>query len=47
MQDTMDMIDDDDIEEEAEEEVNQILYQITDGRRGKQTQCAGNVAKSC
>lgn len=37
--DTMDMMDDDDIEEAADEEVNNILFQITDGMLGE----AGNV----
>lgn len=30
--DTMDMMDDDDIEEAADEEVNNVLFQITDGK---------------
>jgi charged multivesicular body protein 3 len=30
--DTMDMMDDDDIEEAADEEVNKVLFQITDGK---------------
>ncbi|KAI8379878.1 Snf7-domain-containing protein [Choanephora cucurbitarum] len=37
--DTMDMMDDDDIEEAADEEVNNVLYQITDGMLGE----AGSV----
>ncbi|KAI9340976.1 Snf7-domain-containing protein [Pilaira anomala] len=37
--DTMDMMDDDDIEEAADEEVNNVLFQITDGMLGE----AGNV----
>lgn len=37
--DTMDMMDDDDIEEAADEEVSNILFQITDGMLGE----AGNV----
>ncbi|KAG2228301.1 hypothetical protein INT45_011093 [Circinella minor] len=37
--DTMEMMDDDDIEEAADEEVNNVLYQITDGMLGE----AGNV----
>lgn len=31
LQDTMESMDDDEIEEEAEEEVNKVLFQITDG----------------
>lgn len=31
--DTMEMMDDDDIEEAADEEVNNVLFQITDGRK--------------
>lgn len=31
--DTMDMMDDEEIEEEADEEVNNVLFQITDGTR--------------
>ena len=30
--DTMEMMDDDDIEEAADEEVSNVLYQITDGK---------------
>ncbi|KAL7311194.1 Vacuolar protein-sorting-associated protein 24 [Mucor circinelloides] len=37
--DTMDMMDDDDIEEAADEEVNDVLFQITDGMLGE----AGSV----
>ncbi|OAD04658.1 hypothetical protein MUCCIDRAFT_155680 [Mucor lusitanicus CBS 277.49] len=37
--DTMDMMDDDDIEEAADEEVNNVLFQITDGMLGE----AGSV----
>ncbi|KAI8640935.1 Snf7-domain-containing protein [Parasitella parasitica] len=37
--DTMDMMDDDDIEEAADEEVNKVLFQITDGMLGE----AGSV----
>lgn len=33
--DTMDMMDDEDIEEAAEEEVNNVLFQITDGLLGE------------
>ena len=33
--DTMDMMDDDDIEEAADEEVNNVLFQITDGMLGE------------
>jgi len=32
VQDTMEAMDDDEIEEEAEEEVNKVLFQITDGK---------------
>ncbi|RKP37859.1 Snf7 family, partial [Dimargaris cristalligena] len=31
MEDTLDMLDEDDVEDEAEEEVNKILFEITDG----------------
>lgn len=31
IEDTMDMMDDEDIEEEADEEVENVLFQITDG----------------
>lgn len=34
VQDTMEAMDDDEIEEEAEEEVNKVLFQITDGKTG-------------
>lgn len=37
--DTMDMMDDDDIEEAADAEVNNVLFQITDGMLGE----AGSV----
>ncbi|ORY97424.1 Snf7-domain-containing protein [Syncephalastrum racemosum] len=33
--DTMDMMDDEEIEEEADEEVNNVLFQITDGMLGE------------
>lgn len=33
IQDTMESLDEDEIEEEAEEEVNKVLFQITDGKR--------------
>ena len=32
IQDTMESLDEDEIEEEAEEEVNKVLFQITDGK---------------
>jgi charged multivesicular body protein 3 len=32
IEDTMDMMDDDDLEEAADEEVNSVLFQITDGK---------------
>lgn len=35
MEDTMDMLDEDDIEEEAEEEVDKVLYEITNGLLGE------------
>ncbi|CAO3653350.1 unnamed protein product [Cunninghamella echinulata] len=35
IEDTMEMMDDDDIEEAADEEVNNVLYQITDGLLGE------------
>ncbi|KAI9025895.1 Snf7-domain-containing protein [Phycomyces nitens] len=35
IEDTMEMMDDDDIEEEAEEEVNNVLFQITNGMLGE------------
>jgi len=31
LQDTMESMDDDEVEEEAEEEVNKVLFQITNG----------------
>ncbi|KAK4518695.1 DNA-directed RNA polymerase [Mucor velutinosus] len=40
--DTMDMMDDDDIEEAADEEVNNVLFQITDGMLGE----AGSVGSA-
>ncbi|CAO3650056.1 unnamed protein product [Cunninghamella blakesleeana] len=39
IEDTMEMMDDEDIEEAADEEVNNVLYQITDGLLGE----AGSV----
>jgi charged multivesicular body protein 3 len=33
VQDTMEAMDDDELEEEAEEEVNKVLFQITDGKK--------------
>ncbi|KAI9270595.1 Snf7-domain-containing protein [Phascolomyces articulosus] len=39
IEDTMEMMDDDDLEEAADEEVNNVLYQITDGMLGE----AGSV----
>ncbi len=33
LQDTMEAMDDDEIEEEAEEEVNKVLFSITNGKR--------------
>ncbi|KAJ1985847.1 Vacuolar protein-sorting-associated protein 24 [Dimargaris cristalligena] len=35
MEDTLDMLDEDDVEDEAEEEVNKILFEITDGLLGQ------------
>lgn len=35
IEDTMEMMDDEDLEEEADEEVNNVLYQITDGLLGE------------
>lgn len=35
IEDTMEMMDDEELEEEAEEEVNNVLYQITDGMLGE------------
>lgn len=40
--DTIDMMDDDDLEEAADEEVNKVLFQITDGMLGE----AGAVGAS-
>jgi charged multivesicular body protein 3 len=34
LDDTMEAIDDDDLEEEADEEVDKILYDLTDGKLG-------------
>jgi charged multivesicular body protein 3 len=35
MQDTMELLDDDELEEEADEEVDKILFQVTDGKLGE------------
>ncbi|KAG0050985.1 Vacuolar protein-sorting-associated protein 24 [Gryganskiella cystojenkinii] len=43
VQDTMEAMDDDEIEEEAEEEVNNVLFQITDGLLGEATVAAGSL----
>ncbi|KAF9283376.1 Charged multivesicular body protein 3 [Linnemannia elongata] len=43
LQDTMESMDDDEIEEEAEEEVNKVLFQITDGLLGEAPLAAGSL----
>ncbi|KAG0204996.1 Vacuolar protein-sorting-associated protein 24 [Mortierella sp. GBA30] len=43
LQDTMEAMDDDEIEEEAEEEVNKVLFQITDGLLGEAPLAAGTL----
>ena len=40
MEDTLDMDDDEELEEEADEEVDKILFQLTDGKLGQ----AGTVS---
>ncbi|CAO3691287.1 unnamed protein product [Rhizopus stolonifer] len=40
--DTMDTMDDDDIEEAADEEVNNVLFQITDGKKRKEIENSRN-----
>lgn len=35
MDDTMESLDDDELEEEADEEVDKVLYQLTDGKLGQ------------
>lgn len=41
VQDTMEAMDDDELEEEAEEEVNKVLFQITDGRKAQRIRRMG------
>ncbi|KAG0306488.1 Vacuolar protein-sorting-associated protein 24 [Dissophora globulifera] len=43
LQDTMEAMDDDEIEEEAEEEVNKVLFQITNGLLGEAPLAAGKL----
>ncbi|KAF8930067.1 Snf7-domain-containing protein [Dissophora ornata] len=43
VQDTMESMDDDEIEEEAEEEVNKVLFQITDGLLGETPVAGGTL----
>ncbi|GJJ69929.1 charged multivesicular body protein 3 [Entomortierella parvispora] len=43
VQETMEGMDDDEIEEEAEEEVNKVLFQITDGLLGEAPVAAGTL----
>ncbi|KAG0240360.1 Snf7-domain-containing protein [Mortierella sp. GBAus27b] len=43
IQDTMESMDDEELEEEAEEEVNNVLFKITDGLLGEAPLAAGNL----
>lgn len=46
MEETMDMVDDDEIEEEADAEVDKVLFELTDGKLGQAGRVGGELPVS-
>ena len=46
MEETLDSVDDDEIEEEADAEVDKVLYELTDGKLGQAGRVGGELPVS-